>query len=292
MKKTERLEMEINSSRLFSMERGTSEYQAEAYRMVELLWEYSILTSGGKYEKYAVEIVDTAKKCISGFCPENGFFLHYFNSSMAKAYRKACAKEQNEEARGGIHVSSKDDRNIYNIRKFMRSRGIEELNDDQCVVIADGLGLTVEYVKELLVESQEISVVSTMAVNEDGEQVDLLEMIAVPEFESPEQQREAVAKVLLVIAEEYASQQDRTKPIISAYLTAMVCKEFEMAEFDLLTYPFIDQRIITEYSSTGRIPTKRDIATYFGKHESSINRTISTFLDKLKEKIKTYSGDF
>jgi hypothetical protein len=149
--------------------------------------------------------------------------------------------------------------------------------------------MTVERIEELLLMSHETSVVSSMTTNEDGEIVDLLDLMADPEFDNLDQHGELVREILLAINEEYASCQERSKPIISAYLTVALRNEFEKLELNLSTCEFIDQRIIDEYSSTGRFPTQREIAAGFGKNEASISRTIRNFFDKLKEKIKNYN---
>lgn len=286
MKNKEYYEELIRTSPLFFLERETSAYKKEAYKMVELLYEYMLSINESKYIEYGLEITETANKCISSFKKENGDFLNYFNVAMSKEYRRASAKRQIDEMRGGIHMPSEDEKNIRKIIKYLNSHGIEMPTEEQIMMIANAYGMKAQSIKELLIANNSAVVISPEAVNDDGEATSIFDMLSTSEaLDKNLIEREACENLLATLEKSYVDCQERQKSIISASLTRLICEIIVFYEIDFSKYSFIDNQIIREYIKNGHIPSQKDLALLFHKKESSVSRTVRIFLSTLKEKL-------
>lgn len=287
MTNKEKYEQLILASPLFSLERETSVYKKEALKMVEYLYLYMLAINESKYIEYGLEITETANKCISSFKEGSGSFLNYFNTSMAKEYRRASAKRQIEEMRGGIHIAEDDERNIRKIVKYINSQGIDEPTKEHIKLIAEAYELEEDYVKELIRANKEAVTISPNAYNDDGESISIFDMI--PSSESADSElydKESCEEILSKIEECFLECQERQKPIISDSVTRLICEIIAQYEINISMYSFINEQMVVEYIKAGKIPTQREIAAKFGKNEASISRTMKGFFDKLKEIIR------
>ena len=287
MKTKEKYEQLINASPLFSLEKGTSAYTAEANKMIVYLYEYLMLINREKYEDCSLEIVNTAKKCFSAYKKENGNFLNYFNVAMAKEYGRARARAQMEDMRGGIHIQSEDEKNIRKILKYFKSKGIITPNEEQIENVAVILDLDKEYVIEMLKTNVDAVKVSTHTENEDGEEVDLMDMLSDSKMIDKEIiEKENCESLLSKIEESFLECQDRQKKVISDLTTSWICEIVVQLKINLSEYSFVNQQIVKDYIKTAKIPTQKEIADKFGKEQSDISRIAKNFKTKLYEKIK------
>jgi hypothetical protein len=285
MTNKEKYEQLILASPLFSLERETSAYKKEALKMVEYLYQYMLSINESKYIEYGLEITETANKCISSFKIENGSFLNYFNVSMAKEYRRASAKKQIEEMRGGIHIAEEDERNIRKIVKYINSQGIDEPTKEHIRLVAEAYELDESYVEELIRANKEAVTISPNSYNDDGESVSIFDMI--PSTESVDSElfdKEGCEEILSKIEECFLECQERQKPILSAMLTVKICETVCSNGISVEPYSFANKEIIETYIKYGVLPTQRDIADRFEKNEASVSRTVKEFLEKIKNK--------
>ena len=276
----------ILESPLFSLDkaRESSAYKREALKMVEYLYLYLLSINEEKYIDYALEITETANRCISNYDASSGCFLHYFNFAMAKEYRRASAKRQMEESRRGIHISDDDDRNIRKIVRFMESRGIHNPTEEQIDLISESLNLSASNVLEYILMNNNAKPLYDVITNDDGEESSLFDTVVSGEdkLDDIAEQKEACKAQLQKIEAEYITCQERQKPIISAMMTIKVCEI--ICEYQISTdgLSFVNNEIIVKFVQTGTTPTQREIAEKFGKKEASISRTISSFISKLQ----------
>ena len=285
MTNKEKYEQLILASPLFSLEKETSAYKKEARKMVEYLYLYMLSINESKYIEYGLEITETANKCISSFKIENGSFLNYFNVSMAKEYRRASAKKQIEEMRGGIHIAEEDERNIRKIVKYINSQGTYELTKEHIRLVAEAYELDENYVEELIRANKEAVTISPNSYNDDGESVSIFDMI--PSTESVDSElsdKEGCEEILSKIEECFLECQERQKPILSAMLTVKICETVCSNGISVESYSFANKEIIETYIKYGVLPTQRDIADRFEKNEASVSRTVKEFLEKIKNK--------
>lgn len=286
MTNKEKYEQLILSSPLFSLdrERECVAYKREALKMIEYLYLYLLEINEERYIDYGLEITETANRCISNFDASSGNFLNYFNSAMAKEYRRASAKRQIEESRRGIHIADDDDRNIRKIVRFMDSRGILNPTKEQIYLISEALNLSANNVREYILMNNNSKALSDVIINDDGEESSLFDTVTSGEdgLDDIAEQKEAYKAQLQKIEAEYLYCQERQKPIISALMTIRVC-EF-ICEYQISTdgLSFVNNEIIVKFVQTGTMPTQREIAEEFGKKEASISRTLATFLDKIQ----------
>jgi hypothetical protein len=106
-------------------------------------------------------------------------------------------------------------------------------------------------------------------------------------FPNPEEEiieRERIMEKLDVVEDMFRNKQERVKP----YLSKLVTREF----FDEITrfigyYSFIDTEMIKfVLFNKGSLPSQKEIAEIFGKHEADASRTIHKFKEEVKEKLR------
>ena len=135
---------------------------------------------------------------------------------------------------------------------------------------------------------RETAVISSDTVNEDGENVNLIDMIASPDSaDTAFLSNEGVNSILQVLDRELEKTPSKSRQIICAYIVPLICAKSDISISDLEKYDYIDTLAVAEYVDSGQLPTKMAIANRFNREESSVNRTISNFLEKLKDEIKT-----
>ena len=285
MSNREKFEQLILASPLFSLDKEKDEtaYKREARKMVDYLYKYLLAINESRYIDYGLEITQTANRCIEKFDPSTGDFLHYFNAAMKAEYIRESVQRATQEIRKGIHLSEEDDRLIRKILKYMKTKGITDPTEEQLRKIAAALDIPVETVEYSLRAIYETSAISDIAYNEDGEEISLLDTIAVDNgicegIESAERCKAILDK----IEEEFCKLQERTMPIVSAMMTVRICKTVCDNLIPIDGYSFIDREIIMDYVRNDHLPTQRDIADRFGKNETSVSRTVKEFLEKLK----------
>lgn len=283
-------EKRISETPLFSMVKGTGEYVKARYVLIENLYLYLQSLNSQKYKDLNVEITAVAQRCIDAFNPENGEFLHYFNEAIATEYHTTIAMRKIDESRGGIHVSGTDSKKISKILKLLKSRGIsaDELTDDQAEIIATACGVSVEELWNLLETNYNVSLTFSELVGEDGELTSVFDTIPdSDEADSRILNSDAVRERLEEVDSAYLECQERTRMIISTWITARLCENWEdIDSAELEGYSFVDWDVIQAYCDGKKLPSQKDIAERYGKKEASISRTAKEFLLKLKEKIK------
>lgn len=283
----EKYEQLILSSPLFSLdkERDRTAYRREAYKMVEYLYNYLLAVNKNRYIDYGLEITETANRCIENYSAEMGSFLHYFNATMAKEYRRARVKRNMQETRSGLHISEEDERNIRRMLRFMESKGIADPTDEQIQSIAKALDVPPETVKKTLITVRETTVVPDITTGEDGEEISLFDTVASDYGQNGDMMdKEACAALLSHIENVFRACQERQKPILSAILTARICEIVCSGNVSVERYSFLDREMIGIYIQNGFLPTQRDIAFRFGKNEASVSRTVREFVEKLAHK--------
>jgi hypothetical protein len=106
-------------------------------------------------------------------------------------------------------------------------------------------------------------------------------------FPNPEEEiieRERIMEKLYTVEDVFKNKQERVKP----YLSKLVTREF----FDEITrfigyYSFIDTEMIKSVLfNKGSLPSQKEIAEIFGRHEADASRTIHKFKEEVKEKLR------
>lgn len=273
----------ISRSPLFSLdkEKDANAYKRESLKMVEYLYCYLMAVNSDKYEEYALEITNTAERCINNYRPESGEFLIYFLSAMKVEYRRAYAKNVASQMRGGMHIADDDERNLRKLCRYLEQKGIDHPDEAQIKTIAEFLDMPVNKVIDLLRMNQDTVIVSEYTNNDDGEEISVFDTIAA-DCEDEPNGNISIEDLLCRIETQYEELQERTKPLVSAALTVRMCSIICQSKIEVKKYRFIDESIVKEYITKRNLPTQRDIANRFGKNEASLSRTMKDFLEKLK----------
>ena len=142
------------------------------------------------------------------------------------------------------------------------------------------MDLPVERIVELA-QLNSVTVGGDSYISDEGEEQSLWDQIPGKENVSQKiETTENIEELMLKIEREYASLQQRQKPIVSDMITARICTFLTNAETG--RFSFISDSVMKKYREDGTIPTQRDIAQKYGRDEASISRTVNGFLKKLK----------
>lgn len=270
-------EESIAGSPLFSLDRDTSAYQRESYKMVENLYCYLLSIDERKYESCGCEIMETAIRCIRRFDAAKGEFLHYFNAAWKKEYTRLMGTQASDEKFRGIKITEDDRRNI---RKYLRlAECMDPAFSKQELYnrIAEAMELPVQKVREIA----EMADVSVSGDTADGEP-DSFQLSDGISLEQRLISEDAVPELLLRIDKAFNSLQARQKPVIADLLTVRIWPELSDRHRTANRFSFISGDIVQIYIETGAMPAQRSIAAKYGRDEASVSRTVNEFLKRIK----------
>ena len=277
----------IRNSNLFSLDKATQAvaYKREALKMVEYLYQYLVSINAEKYCDFGLEITQTANRCIKSYSPGYGDFLHYFNVSFAKEYRKAFAQNTMVEQHGGAHIPEQDKRIINKLIKLAESQGITELSKEQVERIAKVTGIQESKILEYMQAYEQSFSQSDRYINNEGEEGSLFDFIESGEVTTSGLLEEDEAfEFLNHINDIFEKRQQRQKPLLSKLLTVRIMPAISDNQ-KILSYvkrlSFFDEEIFYSYTQKGMVPSAREIATQFGISEQSVSRTYKTFISVL-----------
>lgn len=282
----------IDASKLFFLDREKERiaYKREALKMVEYLYCYLMAINAVKYEVFAVEIVDTAKRCIENYNPEAGRFLNYFSSAWKQTYGHLVGKEIVKETFSGIHFTEEEERNFRKYMRLAQTLGINTESSEFDERVAEAMGITTSEVDSLrsLINCKPTS---GNYVSDEGEEYSLIDQLDSGTYTDTGILHFETAQELLDIIEiTYDQLQERQKPMLAMLITSKIA--FLASEDDkLLSFiknkSFFDEDIFEESLKRGEQIQAKEIAERFGVVEASASRTWKTFKEKIDTKRKS-----
>lgn len=281
----------IEESPLFQLDKELepSAYRAASLKMVEYLYCYLMALNKTKYEEYALEIIDTAKRCIANFKPESGKFLHYFNSSWKQMYGHIVGKELVKNTFGGMHFTEEEERTFRKYMRFAQSMGQDTNTDEFNQKVAEAMDLSIDDIANLrmMIETRPTSGTFT---NDEGEEFSLIDQIDSGIYsDSSILSRDSVVELLKNIQSVYDRLQSRQKPMMAHLITsklAMLAIESDDFLDCFKGMPYFDIQIFEECSKRGEAIQAKEISDRLGVKEASTSRSWKAFKDKLKEHMK------
>jgi DNA-directed RNA polymerase specialized sigma subunit len=291
MKTQKELEKLINESPMFLIDRVKDKelFVTEERRFLADLAEFLSLTRKD-FRSIGFEIVSTAKACIESYKVENGVFLNYFNSALKRSLFTQKAKEEISETRSGLKLDQKTNQIIRRILQYIKINGEEPDESGFTDKIADALNIPLEKVIEAIMINRDLFVQSGNApiTNKDGKKDELLNLIA-DKTSPPDKallEEVSVLTHIQAIDAAFQKQQERTKPLLSKLLTARLLKALDNIQLIEKVIPgisFIDKQLYIHYKKNRTVPTAKEIGESFGVMETSISRSINTFVEKINK---------
>ena len=221
----------------------------EALKMVEYLYCYLMAVNTNRYEPYAMEIVDTAKRCIENYDPATGRFLNYFASAWKQSYGHLVGKELVRETYKGIHFTEEDERNFRKYMRLAQNMGIDTESQEFDEKVAEAMGITVDEVNNLrgMVNCRPTS---GKNVNEEGEEYSLIDQLDSGNYtDSRILQLDTAKEFLDLIELTYDQLQDRQKPMLAMLITskiALLTSEDDSLRGYIREKAFFDENIFEE----------------------------------------------
>ena len=283
----------INNSPLFEIDKESSPalYKTERYNLLTLIADYyrHYVYPNKPLEKYSLTLMETAVECIKYYKSEKGVFLHLLNNSLKRELRIAYAKEEIEKVRRGIQVSKENDKLIRKIIAYANSKGLDVGELAVQKKIADALGLPLQSVQEMLLINSNAVAVSNTVTNEEGDEVELVNLQASHEKNAEDKVVGESAFISLVekINNVFATIQDRQKRLLSMLLTAEIIKacdeDVDKACKVLAGKEMFNKEVLDYYNKHGKLPTAKHIGSVCKVSEQSLSRTFKNFKEKLKD---------
>lgn len=281
----------IDNSPLFSLnkERERTAYKREALKMVEYLYCYLMAINDKKYDAFAVEIVDTARRCIENYKPETGRFLNYFSAAWKQTYGHLMGKEIVKETYGGVHFTEEEERNFRKYMRLAQTIGVNTESSEFDERVAEAMGLTSEEVYGLR------SMINCKPkygsyVNDEGEEFNLIDQLDSGLYtDTGILHLEAAREFIDIIEITFDQLQERQKPILAMLITsklAFLASEDEGLLEYIMKKTFFDESVFGESLKRGEQLQAKEIAERFGVVEASASRTWKTFKEKVDTKLK------
>ena len=274
----------IRNSILFSLDRTTqtTAYRREALKLVEYLYLYLVAINANKYAEFGLEITETANRCIKNYTADVGDFLNYFNSAIAKEYRKAYARKQLAEQHGGVHIPENDQRIIRKYIKYAEHNGNYEITEEMISTISNSTGIAYDRVADCISDYNNSFAVGESYTKDDESEGSLFEMMSSGKTTEDELTEISEAEDFIMhIDEVYSKRQARQKPLLSMLLTAKLTEEIwnneRLLEF-ARKQSFFNKEIYTDSCNRKSTITAREIATSLGLSEQSVSRTYKMFI--------------
>jgi len=285
----EEIEKLIDASRLFYLDKEKERiaYRREALKMVEYLYCYLMAINAVKYEAFAVEIVDTAKRCIENYNLEAGRFLNYFSSAWKQTYGHLLGKEIIKETFGGIHFTEEEERNFRKYMRLAQTLGINTESSEFDERVADAMEITTAEVDSLR-SMINCKPTSGSYINDESEEYSLIDQLDSGTYTDTGILHFETAKEFLDLIEiTYDQLQERQKPMLAMLITSKIA--FLASDDDkLLKFikkkSFFDKGIFEESLKRGEQIQAKEIAKRFGVVEASASRSWKTFKDKIDTK--------
>ena len=247
-----------------------------------------LLENQSKYVPYGMEIVEVAKRCIENFNPEAGVFLHYFVSAWSQEYKHILGREKVKQEFRGMHLAEEQ---IRKYRKYVRlvSTIAEEPESEEFECrMAEMMDVSREEVQKLVLMDK-TRPRSNMAYNEDGEELDLLDMVDSGVYaEQRFFEDEEIGEFLYRIQAAFDKLQARQKPLIGKLLTekmSLYAAENVKTARLLKEMSYFDKKIFVQCIKTGSEVEAKEISAKMGLAEASVSRSWKNFKEKLRETI-------
>lgn len=284
----------IAESPVFSIskEKEPSRYQKEALKLVEYLYKYLVPDPHGenegpaKYEPYAVEIVEVAKRCIESFNPEKGVFLNYFNRAWKMEYEHLTGRELMKEQFHGMRIAEEQSRLYRKYKRISNRIGMDVHSSAALREIADAMGLTPEAARKLR-DMEDTKPTGEIGHNDSDEETNILLNADSGKYvDERSVERGGIKEQLLLMQAVFDGLQNRQKPLISKLITAKLTLEVCDDAFALKLFqkmPYFDEEIFEKCIKTGSEVGAREISEMMGLAEASTSRSWKGFKEKLRK---------
>lgn len=242
-------------------------------------------------ELYELPLMETAVSCMKYYDASKGEFLHLFNSEMAKAMRRAQAKERSDRMRQGLKLMRDEQRLIQRMVAFAVKRNLDFYDADSQKIIAAALNVSRHEVARLVFINDDAVALPDVATNDNVEAISLLDLQVSKDQSVQEmlEETDAVREQITRIDRVFVSMRDSQQRALSMYLTALVIKayDYDMQRVELsLQGKALYSRDVCEYCvKHGKLPTRKQIGAMCNIAEPSVSRTIKIFKERLKSSL-------
>lgn len=275
----------IKESCLFDLDKETqyTAFKRESYKMVEYLYCYLLAVNEQKYEEYGCEITTIATRCLNNYSKEMGEFLRYFNAAWKLEYQHIMGNQVHIEKLHGIRITEDEKRAVSKYVRLAAHVDSGIPNETLYSKLALAMGIPIDKVRELA-QLASVQISSDSYVNENGETGSIWDQLAGDSSaDTSIYEEEAIEEIFHAIETVFQGLQQRQKPMLSDMITIKLCDQ--ISEKQSRQYCFISKEIMDAWTTTGVLPSQRDIAKKYGRDETSMSRSVKDFINKLRKEV-------
>lgn len=284
---------------------SADEYVPEHSRrnaIIELLYEYTVTNSRyRKYyvgehgiEEYGIEIFETCVYVLKSYSPEEGDFIHYFNSAIVKTLKRNQGKINYDRSHQVKTISENRIRTIFKyVRDAERYPGSGEISIDRIIELAREDGIALTELEILDYRSAEKSIDEQIGDGPDS--IAFGETIRDSRFD-PERilielyEGQGLEKLVRVLDKEFLKAQKRQQGYLSQALTArlsvvigQIIEANQEARFLFEDTSWFDRETFNTYLKTGEPALQKDIAARNGITKEGLSTAINKLLKQIGE---------
>lgn len=263
-------------------EKGTAQYKTAVNKLIEVLYKYCEKHPREIYREDddagaipGLEFVEVGLECIKYYNPEKGDFLKYFLSSLGRALKQKRGRDIFGKMHGGMKIGKAKREKIRKYLEITKNESQGNFED-----IAQSLGIT----------ATDIDFYRSNAKSLDENEKEGI-------FHNPIRERyadsyiiekESLITIINAIERTFLSIRKDQRAVVSMMITAEIIEQLHY-QTDVLKYAkelsFFNEEIYNRYMLYDKIPTAKEVAEIFGRHESSISRTMKGFKIKLRQEM-------
>ena len=281
----ERLRAAIEAAPVLRMDQNDApdQYRSLAFTLVEDLYRYVTLTGGKGYEDMGLEIVETAHSCLSSYDREKGPFLHYFQSALKRRVHREAALRSAAKKRGDVALPEHVQRQLFQLEAIARAKELPVEDETVVRTAAAVLELSEDRIRALIRLDRQFRSVPDRVQDPEREEASLFDLIpGGPALEEGLLERQSAQEFLAALERCYLQCRESQREVLSKLLTARIltgCPPDLFRQCSQAAY--FDADMYRRCLDTGTVPSGREIAAELGRHEASISRTMTRFLENL-----------
>lgn len=250
----------------------------------------TLLTEQSEIVEYGVEILEVSKDCLAAYSDRNGDFIKYFNYCLKRKLSVAVGKETSYRISGGMHIPEAKATAMSKARKRLSDKSSidQDMMMDMLQTLYEEGEIRVLPKLEEVIAYLGMKAGGLYVKNEDGEEVCVADNVKVDYTDDFLGLEGNPGDTIDVISKEFTKVQERSweclRDMLTVYVLQIAGDDAIVREITERRCPWFSQEIYDRFKETGTLPLRKELAEIYGRFESSLARTFTEFLDKVRRR--------
>ena len=291
---------EIFAFEASSRNKSNAEFISLRTKLADYIWRWAKLVfSENRLKNATAEVMDCVELSLTAFHGNAENYIKYISAAMKQVIRRANESNTVFERRI-IELPDQKERRIMQFLRYAVEYGKDIDQTEIQQKLAGMCGCEEKEIAKLVAWYSLSKVQSENILSSDGDEVSLFDTDAALEanrYAKHDDEIVAISEfkqVLCGFDNQFAREQERVKPYLSALLTRQILNEIENAKIDSKQIPELFENctftkterardILNRFLFDRKMMTQEEVAAMFGRDKTDASRTMRNFLHKLKK---------